>query len=947
MGILYCDRSQKLGGLKSLVVALLLALGLFCPAGGGLPGVVDIANGEQNIAIFGIDSNDLLGSFNSITTGDFNGDGQQDLLLGAPLGDGPNNSRPEAGEAYVIFGGPGLPTSIDLADFPGPSIRIYGKDPGDNLGCGVAAGDINGDGISDLIISACGGDGPNNDRFGLGEIYIIFGAVSLPSVIDLLDPSSYSVIIYGVNTQERFGAALSTADVNGDKIEDLVIGAPDADGWRATRPDAGDAFIVFGSYQPPSVIDLRTTQYPHVSIYGANTGDHLGESVTTTDVNGDGISDILIGAPGSDGPTGSRPDSGAAYLILGRTAWPETIDLGSAAADVSLFGEDAGDRFGSSVLIGDVDGDGFEDLIIGAPPARGPENLRGGAGEVYVIRGAEGFPPTIDLAKSPPDIVIFGREPLDNLGTSLASGDVNGDGISDLLIGASGADGPDKRADAGAAYLFYGGVLPTQLDLASEAADVTIYGASPLDKLGSALWSSDINGDGTDDILVGAVGADGPKDRIPDAGEVYIIFGIPRPQHPPVADAGPDQVVLKGTVVQLDGSRSFDPDGDRLRYSWSFIAKPEESAAVLSDPHAINPTFVADALGRYIVQLQVDDGRGGTDTDQVEIIATLGRKGDVDLDGDVDIVDAQWAAEYLVSLRELNEVQRYNADVREPCRPPDEHIDVTDVRWIAEYTIGIVTEMGCYESSTEATGAAGKPGLRAVTLELESKIIPAGGATSIRLLLRGGSSRPFDFQLGPQGGLFFDPQVVRVKSIKGLGSYRVLASRIDNTRGEAQFVLIALGARTSKKPQAIAELEVEAAGQEGDRAILEVRGPAILRDLQGNELASQVLPGVITLQGSSELTLNAIRALPNPVKGSNPVAFSAEGSGIAEIQIGIYDLAGREVFNSGWVGNGFEWHLLNSHGEVVANGIYLYVITVRSPDGATLRSAVKKLVVLR
>jgi hypothetical protein len=952
MGILYqrlvctlAGRSWRLVIFAGLVIVLLLAPGLFCPAGIELPRVIDIANGDQDITIFGIDSGDLLGKFNSIATGDFNGDGWQDLLLGAPLGDGPNNSRPEAGEAYVIFGGPGLPSSIDLADFPGPSIRIYGKDPGDNLGCAVASGDINGDGIDDIIISSCEGDGPNNDRFGLGEIYIILGAISFPSVIDLFDLGSYNVIIYGVNTQERFGAALGTADVNGDKIDDLVIGAPDADGWRATRPDAGDVFIVFGSYQPPSVIDLRTTEYPHVSIYGANAGDHLGEAVATTDVNGDGISDILIGAPGGDGSGDSRPDAGDAYLIYGRAAWPEMIDLGAAAADVSLFGEDAGDRFGSSVLISDIDGDGFEDLVIGAPLARGPENLRGGAGEVYIIRGAEGFSPTIDLAKSPPDSIIFGREPLDNLGVSLASGDVNKDGISDLLIGASGADGPDKRADAGAAYLVWGGGLPAQLDLARESADVTIYGASPLDKLGSALWSSDIDGDGTDDILVGAVGADGPKDRIPDAGEIYVIYGIPKPQHPPVADAGPDQVVIKDTVVQLDGSGSFDPDGDRLRYTWSFIAKPEGSIAVLSDPNVIKPTFVADALGRYIVQLQVDDGRGGRDTDQVEIIATLGRKGDVDLDGDVDIVDAQWAAEYIVSLRELNEVQRYNADVRSPCRPPDEHIDVTDVRWIAEYTIGIVTEMDCYEGSTGAAMAT----TGSVALELESKSIPAGSTASLGLFLRmrNGSPRLVDLQVGPRGALTFDPRVIQVRGIKGLGPYRVLASRIDNTKGEVQFVLVPLGKEGRHPADALAELEVEALSAEGMSSVLDLREPDVLRDSAGNDLAITVRRGLVTIEKAAKLKLSKVQALPNPVRNTNAVIFAAEGSGIAEIQVGIYDLSGREIFNSGWVRNGFEWHLLNSRSEVVANGVYLYVITIRGPDGTTLRSAVKKLAILR
>ncbi|MCR4405219.1 MAG: PKD domain-containing protein [Candidatus Acetothermia bacterium] len=895
------------------------------------------------MTIFGIDSNDLLGDFSSIATGDFNGDGRQDILLGASNADGPGNSRPDAGEGYIIFSGVGVPSSLDLADFPGPGVRIYGSDIGDNLGCGVASGDVNGDKIDDIIISSCGGDGPNNDRFGLGEVYIILGRPNLPSVIDLLSSASYDTIIYGLNTQERFGIALGTADLNGDNIDDIVIGAPDADGWRAGRPDAGAAFIVFGSLNLPSVIDLRTARYPHVAIYGANPGDHLGEAVATTDVNGDGISDVLVGAPDADGAGGALPDAGAAYLIYGRENWPAEIDLGAAAADVALFGRDAGDRFGSSVLIADLDGDGFEDLIAGAPEGKGPDNLRGGAGEVYVIYGAEGFPPVIDLAQASSGIIIFGQDPRDALGSALASGDVNGDGLSDLLIGAKGADGPNKRADAGEAYLIYGGELPAQLDLLRQGPDVVIYGASPLDKLGSGLWSGDVNGDGTDDILVGAVGADGPKDRIPDAGEVYIIYGIAKPQHPPVADAGPDQAVIKGVTVQLDGSGSFDPDGDRLRFTWSFISKPEESLAVLSDPANVRPTFLADAVGRYVVQLQVEDGRGGVDTDEVQIIVMFGLKGDVDLDGDVDIIDAQWAAEYIVCLRELNEIQRYNADVRSPCRPPERHVDVTDVRWIAEYTIGLVSEMGCYESEVGSAEGAG----RVVSVELESKAIPSGSTGKIGLFLTDGLGEVVDLQVGPQGALLFDPKIVQLRGIRGLGPYRVLAERIDNTDGRAQFVLIALDREAARGRGPIAELEVAVTSAGGGSTRLELTGVDILRDLGGTELGARVINGTITVERTTGLMVRDIRAIPNPVKNSDAVTFSVEGSGIAEIAVEIFDLSGRTVFTSGWVGNAFEWHLLNTRGQIVANGVYLYLVTVRGLDGALLHSGVRKLVVLR
>jgi len=149
---------------------------------------------------------------------------------------------------------------------------------------------------------------------------------------------------------------------------------------------------------------------------------------------------------------------------------------------------------------------------------------------------------------------------------------------------------------------------------------VTVFGVDVGDGLGGAMADGDINGDGVGDMLIGAPLSAGSGNQRFRAGEMYAVLGV-SVNRPPVADSGPDQQVNVGATVQLDGSKSSDPDGDRLRFKWRFVSRPAASKAVISNPDSANPTFVADVAGDYVVQLEVNDGRGGTDTAQVRITA--------------------------------------------------------------------------------------------------------------------------------------------------------------------------------------------------------------------------------------------------------------------------------------------------------------------------------------
>ena len=282
-------------------------------------------------------------------------------------------------------------------------------------------------------------------------------------------------------------------------------------------------------------------------LQGERAGDYLGNSVASAgDVNGDGFADLIVGARLADGPADGRSDAGGSYVIFGKSGgFDATVDLasitsGDGSQGFVLQGEREADLSGASVAsAGDVNGDGFDDLIVSAPLADGPVDGRSGAGDSYVIFGkAGGFGATIDLAgitsgDGSRGFVLQVERAGDYSGNSVASaGDVNGDGFADLIVGAPNADGPaDGRDYAGDSYVIFGkaGGFGATIDLASIAAGTggfVLQGESAYDRSGQSVASAgDINGDGFDDLIVGAPYADGPVDGRSGAGDSYVIFG--------------------------------------------------------------------------------------------------------------------------------------------------------------------------------------------------------------------------------------------------------------------------------------------------------------------------------------------------------------------------------------------------------------------------------------
>jgi len=384
-----------------------------------LSGTKSLGEGQSaDLTILGKGATDVLGASVS-AAGDVNGDGFDDIIVGAyKNNDGGGNNE---GAAYIFFGANNLSGTKNLGGADSADVTMLGKGATDRLGYTVSgAGDINGDGFDDVIVGApSNDDGGGNDE---GAAYVIFGASNLSGTFDVGGGGqSPNITIFGKATDDFMGNSVSgSGDVNGDGFDDFIIGAYFNDDGQN---NGGAAYIFFGASNLSGTKNLGGVDSADVTILG-NDG-YLGNSVSGAgDVNDDGFDDIMVGAYNSN-DCAAGTNCGATYIFYGSSSLSGTKDVGSGpSADVTILGKAATDQLGRSISgLGDVNADGFPDIIIGAYTN---DDAANNAGAAYIVFGASDLSGTKALGEGQSaDVTISGKAASDNLGRSVGGGRSN------------------------------------------------------------------------------------------------------------------------------------------------------------------------------------------------------------------------------------------------------------------------------------------------------------------------------------------------------------------------------------------------------------------------------------------------------------------------------------------------------------------------------------------
>ncbi len=465
-------------------------------------------HGQYGITFNGVYEQARFGA-NVSYLGDINNDGFDDISICAPNAT-PRNI-PEVGEIAIIFGHPlNIDSVFNIESLDGSNgFILRGANSGDRIGYGGAnaAGDINNDGIDDLII---GTPFIDSDSLDTGGAYVIFGRANgfdpLIKLDTLRNPDGF--ILQGGNFYyDNFGTTGGYAgDMNNDGIDDFYVTADDTDYNGAS---SGTTYIIYGKSNFSDLIDTDTLSIQDgFLINGAAAEDNLGVSAASLgDFNNDGFDDLILGA------FHANNDTGAGYVIFGQNGgFSDTLNVVDLNGNngFTILGISQEDRAGSTVgNAGDINGDGFNDLFISAKKATHSGLIL--SGQTHIIYGSNNPRPPIiflDNLLAQEGLTINGRLANELSGTAVSSlGDINEDGIDDLIIGALFSSSNGNSAN-GAAYVLFGQTTPfpqsINLGSTTDVSTLIIEGYNNYVRLGiSVAGSGDFNGDNINDLLIG------------------------------------------------------------------------------------------------------------------------------------------------------------------------------------------------------------------------------------------------------------------------------------------------------------------------------------------------------------------------------------------------------------------------------------------------------------
>jgi hypothetical protein len=448
--------------------------------------------------------------------------------------------------------------------------RQGGLETPEYYGREMVTGDFNHDGRADLAVGADSDTAPGDRSFGRGFVYVYFGkGDDFPAKLDPAERLA-DCRIYGEAPFGYFGQELAVGDFDGDGLDDLAVSQ-----IEGTTVFKGAVFLISGAtIATDDEIHVGDGQYIS-KISGRTTGTRyrghylfFGFALAAADFNGDGVDDVAAGALGGYGLDGERPESGDVEIFLGRRAgWPKQIVSTNETADAFVLGRTANTNFGTEVAAGDVDGDGRPELLVATFGSNGPDGTRSFAGDVSVYSFARSSPYPLpakpgaapaallwDAATTPPSAVVWGALHGSRIGSSasdgggrqISVGDVDGDGMNDVVLGSPFHGAPATNTKSpGAVYVVWGDASLTRgatVDLAEASNDAAARATllavgGPGESLGDTVRLADFDGDGREDVIAGA------PDANDATGYVAVFAGRPRSDLAANGPLAPDAVV--------------------------------------------------------------------------------------------------------------------------------------------------------------------------------------------------------------------------------------------------------------------------------------------------------------------------------------------------------------------------------------------------------------------